>query len=102
MKTWRLRFTPEASRLVSSLHPEIKKQIKKALNDLRENPYAGKDLQEELSNFKTQRFKQYRIIYDVNENQKSIRVYYVGRRRDVYEQFRRLVSELLKPSANEK
>ena len=102
MKTWRLRFTPEASRLVSSLHPEIKKQIKNALNDLLENPYAGKDLQEELSGFKTQRLKQYRIIYDVNENQKSIRVYYVGRRRDVYEQFRRLVSELLKPSANEK
>ena len=102
MKTWRLRFTPEASRLVSSLHPEIKNQIKKALNDLRENPYAGKDLQEELSGFKTQRLKQYRIIYDVNENQKSIRVYYVGRRRDVYEQFRRLVSELLKPSATEK
>ena len=102
MKTWRLRFTPEASRLVSSLHPEIKNQIKKALNDLRENPYAGKDLQEELSGFKTQRLKQYRITYDVNENQKSIRVYYVGRRRDVYEQFRRLVSELLKPSANDK
>jgi mRNA interferase RelE/StbE len=102
MKTWRLRFTPEASRLVSSLHPEIKKQIKKALNDLSENPYAGKDLQEELSGFKTQRLKQYRIIYDVNENQKSIRVYYVGRRRDVYEQFRRLVSELLKPSTDEK
>ena len=102
MKTWRLRFTPEASRLVSNLHPELKKQIKKALNDLRENPYAGKDLQEELSGFKTQRLKQYRIIYGVNENQKSIQVYYVGRRRDVYEQFRQLVSEILKPSANEK
>jgi mRNA interferase RelE/StbE len=98
MKDWRLRFTPEASRLVSSLHPEIKK----ALNDLRENPYAGKDLQEELSGFKTQRLKQYRIIYGVNENQKSIQVYYVDRRRDVYEQFRQLVAELLKPSANEK
>jgi mRNA-degrading endonuclease RelE of RelBE toxin-antitoxin system len=102
MKTWRLRFTPEASRLVSSLHPEIKRQIKKTLNDLRKNPYAGKDLQEELSGFKTQRLKQYRIIYGVNENQTSIQVYYVGRRRDVYEQFRLLVAELLKPSANEK
>ena len=66
--------------LVSSLHPEIKKQIKKALNDLRENPYAENNL-EELSGFKTQRLKQYRI-YGVNENQKSIQVYYVGRRRD--------------------
>ena len=99
MKAWRLRFTPEASRLVSSLHSEIKKQIKQALNELRKKPYAGKDLQGELSGFKTQRLKQYRIITDVAENQKSIQVYYVGRRRDVYEQFRRLIAELRKPPA---
>jgi mRNA interferase RelE/StbE len=102
MKAWRLRFTPEASRLTFSLHPEMKKQIKKALNDLRQNPYAGKDLQEELSGFKTQRLKQYRIIYGINESQTSLQGYYIGRRRDVYEQFRLLAAELLKASANEK
>jgi len=94
MKAWRLRFTMEASRLVSSLHPEIKKQIKKELNGLSENPYLGKDLQEELSGFKSQRSKQHRIIYDLDENQKSIQVYFVGRRTDVYEQFRRLLAHL--------
>ena len=98
MKAWRLRFTPEASRLAAGLHPEIKKQIKVTLNGLRESPHAGKDLQEELSGFKSQRWKQYRIIYDVNEDQKSIQVYYIGRRRDVYEQFRRLLSKNRKPS----
>jgi len=94
MKAWRLRFTPEASRLISSLHPEIKKQIKNDLDELRENPHAGKDLQEELSGFKSLRSKRYRIIYDIDEGRKSIQVYYVGRRRDVYEQFRRLLGEL--------
>jgi mRNA interferase RelE/StbE len=102
MKAWRLRFTPEAARLISGLHPEIKRQIKKALNDLRENPFTGKDLQEELYGFKTQRYKQYRIIYGVNENQNSIQIYFVGRRRDVYEQFRLLVNELLRSSTKEK
>jgi mRNA-degrading endonuclease RelE of RelBE toxin-antitoxin system len=97
MKVWRVRFTVEASRLVSGLHPEIKKQIKIELNGLRENPYAGKNLQEELSGFKSQRSKQHRIIYDIDENQKSIRVYFVGRRSDVYEQFRRLLANLQKP-----
>jgi len=97
MKAWRVRFTVEASRLVSGLHPEIKKQIKIELNGLRENPYAGKNLQEELSGFKSQRSKQHRIIYDIDESQKSIRVYFVGRRSDVYEQFRRLLANLQKP-----
>jgi mRNA-degrading endonuclease RelE of RelBE toxin-antitoxin system len=94
MKAWRVRFTMEAARLVSNLHPEIKKQIKKELSGLRENPYTGKDLQGELSGFKSQRSKQHRIIYDLDEHQKSIRVYVVGRRSDVYEQFRRLLADL--------
>jgi mRNA interferase RelE/StbE len=94
MKAWRLRFTPEASRLISSLHPEIKKHIKNDLDENHENPHVGKDLQEELSGFKSLRSKRYRIIYDIDENRKTIRVYYVGRRRDVYEQFRRLLGEL--------
>jgi mRNA interferase RelE/StbE len=97
MKLWRFRFSPEASRLLSRLHPDIKKIAKKTLTELRDHPYIGKDLQEELSGFKSLRFKQYRIIYDLDDNRRLIRIYYVGRRRDVYEQFRDLLSELRKP-----
>jgi mRNA interferase RelE/StbE len=98
MKPFKVRFTQEASRLITSLHPEIKRQIKQSLNELRTNPYTGKDLQAELSGFISFRIKQYRIIYDIDDDQKSIQVYYVGRRRDVYEQFRRLLTELQPPS----
>ena len=31
MKTWKMRFTPEASRLFSKIHPENKKLVKQAL-----------------------------------------------------------------------
>ena len=34
MKKWKLRFTPEAARLLSKIHPENKKYIKKALKEL--------------------------------------------------------------------
>jgi len=57
MKKWKMRFTPEASRLIAKLHPENKKQPKQALNGLRQNPYTGKDLQEELFGFKSLRLK---------------------------------------------
>jgi len=94
MKKWKMRFTPESSRLLSKLHPENKKLIKQALTDLQQNPYTGKDLQEELSGFKSLRFKQYRIIYDINEEKKFIQIYNIGQRRDVYEQLKRLLTEL--------
>jgi mRNA-degrading endonuclease RelE of RelBE toxin-antitoxin system len=67
MKKWKMRFTPESSRLLSKLHPENKKLIKQVLTELLQNPHTGKDLLEELSGFKSLRLKQYRIIYNINE-----------------------------------
>ena len=96
MKKWKMRFTPESSRLLSKLHPENKKLIKQALIELRQNPHTGKDLQEELSEFKSLRLKQYRIIYNINEEKNFIQIYHIGQRRDIYEQFRRLLTELQK------
>ena len=97
MKKWKMRFTPEASRLVAKLHPDNKKQLKLALNELRQNPHTGKDLQEELFGFKSIRLKRYRVIYAVSEEENYIEIYYVGRRSDVYEQFRHLLTELQEP-----
>ena len=97
MKKWEMRFTLESSRLLSKLHPENKKLIKQALTELRLNPHMGKDLQEELSGFKSLRLKHYRIIYSINEEKNVIEIYHIGRRRDIYEQFKRLLIELQKP-----
>ena len=97
MKEWKMRFTPESARLLSKLHPENKKLIKQTLVELRQNPHSGKDLQEELAGFKSLRLKQYRIIYNIDEEKNFIQVYHIGRRRDIYEQFKRLLNELQKP-----
>ena len=99
MKKYKMRFTPEASRLVSKFHPENKKQIKMALRDLQKDPHAGGDLQEELYGFKSFKIKRYRILYNINEEKSFIQVYHIGHRSDVYEQFRRLLSELNEKSS---
>ena len=96
MKKLRIRFTPEAARLLSKLHPENKKLIKKAINELRQNPFSGDDLQEELGGFKSYKSKRYRILYNINEDENVIQVYYIGHRRDVYDQFRLLLKKLQK------
>ena len=98
MKKYGMRFTPEASRNLSRFHPDIKKFIKQALKELREEPYAGTDLQEELSGFKSFKFKRYRILYNIDEEEKYIQIFHIGHRKDVYEQFNRLLSQLKKPS----
>ncbi len=92
MKNIRLKFTLEAARLLAKLHPEAKKLIKTSLEELRQNPFLGDDLQQELSGFKSYKIKRYRILYDINEEEEVIQVYYVGHRRDVYEQFRDLLN----------
>jgi mRNA-degrading endonuclease RelE of RelBE toxin-antitoxin system len=94
MKKWKLQFTPEAARLLSKLHPENKKHIKKDVIELQQNPYAGKDLQEELFGFKSLRIKRYRIIYNLKEEEYLLRIYYLGQRCDVYEQLRQMLTAL--------
>jgi mRNA interferase RelE/StbE len=94
MISLKIRFTPEAARLFSKLHPENKKLIKSALQELRQTPYSGHDLQEELSGFKSYRTKRFRILYKVNDEEHIVEVYYIGHRKDIYEQFRRLLNQL--------
>jgi mRNA-degrading endonuclease RelE of RelBE toxin-antitoxin system len=96
MKKYKMRFTQEASRILSKFHPDNKKLIKQALEELRQNPHLGSDLQEELYGFKSFKFKRYRILYNINEEDTFIQIFHIGHRRDVYEQFRLLLNELKK------
>ena len=98
MKKFSMRYTPEASRLLSKFHPKNKKLIRAALEDLRNNPYAGSDLQEELYGYKTFKLKRYRVLYNINEEENTIQIFHIGQRKDVYEQFHRLLNQLKKPS----
>jgi len=94
MKRPLVRFTPEAARLVSKLHPETKKLMRSAIEDLRTNPYLGDELHEELAGFSSYKPGRYRILYKFDEDRNVIDVYYVGHRRDVYDQFRLLLEKL--------
>jgi mRNA-degrading endonuclease RelE of RelBE toxin-antitoxin system len=37
MKKWKIRFTPESSRLLSKLQPDNKGQVKQALTELQKS-----------------------------------------------------------------
>ncbi len=94
MKLFKMRFTREASRLLTKIHPENKRMIGDSLNGLRENPYIGHQLRGELSGFRSLKVKRYRVVYNIREDENVIDVLYVGHRREVYEQFRLLLAKL--------
>lgn len=92
MRTYRARYTPEASGLIKKLHPTIKAAIRAGLRDIMKDPLAGRELRFELSGFRSFRVSRYRIIYRINEEESCIEIHSVGPRRDVYESLRDLLS----------
>jgi mRNA-degrading endonuclease RelE of RelBE toxin-antitoxin system len=91
VKKYRKRFTPEASRIIAHLSPEVKRLIRTSIDELTSHPSKGDELQMELSGFRSLKSKRYRIIYKVNEADSSIDIYYVWLRKDVYDTFRELL-----------
>ena len=92
MSKFSARYTPECSRVIAKLPPEIKRLVRSSIDTLLDKPKIGTELTGELDGFYSYRVRRYRIIYRVNEDESSIDVYYVGHRRDVYETLRSLVS----------
>ena len=93
MKRYRRRFTPESSRIIAHLAPEVKRLIRSSIDELTSEPSKGDELQMELSGFRSLKLKRYRIIYKVNDADSSIDIYYVGPRKDVYNNFRKLLEK---------
>jgi mRNA-degrading endonuclease RelE of RelBE toxin-antitoxin system len=87
-----VKLTRTVAERFTTLHPDINKQFKAAIKKLSIEPYAGKELQEELSGFLSYRFQRYRVIYQVNEEDKIITVLIFGHRRDVYELFSEIIT----------
>jgi mRNA interferase RelE/StbE len=86
-------YTPEAASLIQRLHPEIKRLVRQAIQDLLANPLLGHELRMDLAGFRSYQVKGYRVLYQINDRDAFLEVYYVGRRRDVYESFQAFLAE---------
>ncbi len=93
MKPFRPRYTPEVAACVRKLHPEVKREIRKAIRNLLTSPLSGHELQFELSGYRSYRVRTYRIIYQINEQETTLDVVFIGLRRTVYEELRALLKE---------
>ncbi len=92
MTPYRVRYTPEAAGRIRRLHPQVKQEIREAIRTLLDSPLEGHVLQYELSGYRSYRImRSYRIIYRLNDEERTIDVVFVGPRRNVYEELLSLV-----------
>ena len=86
-RAYRLVYAAACRRQILRLPPVLKPLVKKSIEQLAKEPYTGKRLERELSGYLSHRAKRYRVIYRVDESTRTVEIYYVGHRRDIYEVF---------------
>jgi mRNA-degrading endonuclease RelE of RelBE toxin-antitoxin system len=91
LKRWSIAVSATAQGGLRNPYPEIKRSIRKALDDLAKDPYAGKPLKEELAGLWSLPVSHHRVIYQMEKG--KITVVFIGPRRDVYERLRELLAE---------
>lgn len=87
------RLTATVNEPGKQFSPEIKSAVKSALNELGENPFLGKELHGDLISFRSYRFMRHRIIYRINSEDKTVFVWAIGHRPDIYEQLSLLLEK---------
>jgi mRNA-degrading endonuclease RelE of RelBE toxin-antitoxin system len=86
-RAYRLVYAAACRRQILRLPPVLKPLVKRAIEQLAQEPHTGKRLERELGGYLSLRAKRYRIIYRVDENSRTVEIRYVGHRRDIYEVF---------------
>jgi len=84
---YRLAYAQSCQAQIKALHPEIRSVIRSRLDYLQSVPYAGKRLKRELAQYRSLRANRFRIIYRVDEENRTLQIHYIGHRKDVYELF---------------
>ena len=92
MRSYRVRYTPDAARLIGTLPLEVKRVLRSAIDELRRGPEEGGELVGEFLGYRSLRVRRYRVIYRMHDEDASVDIYPVGLRRDVYETLRTLLS----------
>lgn len=84
---YNIEFTDQASRFLKRIdkgHKNIAERIARAIDSLKCDPFKGKKLLGELSDCRSLRVAEYRILYIVIESRILIQVVKIAHRREVY------------------
>jgi mRNA-degrading endonuclease RelE of RelBE toxin-antitoxin system len=65
--------------------------VRASIDALVMKPHAGSALTAELQGYRSLKARRYRIVYQLNDDETMIEIYFVGHRQDAYETLRSLV-----------
>ncbi len=87
---YRFRVPGDVARILRTLHPDIKRSVRAALDAIADDPTCGKRLQGELNGLRSLRCGRFRIVYRI-ARRKIVEIVAIGPRERVYEETLRLV-----------
>jgi mRNA interferase RelE/StbE len=87
----RLRMSVETARLVRTLHPDLKRKVKAALQAVLNDPLSGKTLKDELEGLQSFKVGKFRMVYKTATNKGFIEIVAIGPRKTIYEETLRLL-----------
>ncbi len=82
--TYSIRIKGSAAKSLRRIAPEPRRRLVEAINRLAHEPAAGGVLKGEFSGLRRLRVGDYRIVYEVIDNELTILVVRIAHRRDVY------------------
>jgi mRNA interferase RelE/StbE len=91
MRIRRLKVSDETAALVRTLHPDIKRKIKAALQTVLNDPQSGKALKDELKGLQSFKVGKFRVVYKTAKGRGIIEVVAIGPRKTIYEETLRLL-----------
>jgi mRNA interferase RelE/StbE len=91
MSIRRLKVSDETAALVRTLHPDIKRKIKAALQTVLNDPQSGKALKDELKGLQSFKVGKFRVVYKTAKDKGVIEVVAIGPRKTIYEETLRLL-----------
>jgi len=78
----------KAVKFLESLDEHSKNIIKSKIKELEDFPERGKHLSHTI--FWSLRIGDYRAIYEIDKNKREIKIWFIGHRKDVYDDFSKL------------
>lgn len=86
MSSRRLKMSDETAGLVRTLHPDLKRKIKAALQAVLNDPLSGKALKDELKGLQSFKVGKFRVVYKTLKGNGIIEVVAIGPRKTIYEE----------------
>lgn len=80
---------PKANDFLKTIEKDLQHRLKQKIKELRSNCKKGKKLKH--SDFYRLRIGEYCVIYDLDLNKEQVTVLYIGHRKNVYDDFSRLI-----------